>query len=179
MPGSSLVICDTIGRGHHEPEQLDMRADADIRCDVESQLQRDTAMADSLIGVIVRAGVVTLTGEAGHYGAKWAAEEAAKRVPDVRAIANEIHVKLHEQGMSSDTDIAEAAADALGHLPAAAGRIQCVVQNGIVTLSGQVSSGDQRSAAVNAVSRLRGVKGVLNSILTAAPSWDGAHKASE
>ena len=59
-----------------------MRADADIRCDVESQLQRDANIDDSLIGVIVRAGIVTLTGEAGHYGAKWAAEEAAKRVPE-------------------------------------------------------------------------------------------------
>jgi osmotically-inducible protein OsmY len=147
-----------------------MRPDADIRCDVESQLQRDPNIDDSLIGVIVRAGVVTLTGEAGHYAAKWAAEEAAKRVPDVRAIANEIHVKLHERGVPTDTDIAQAVANALSDVLPAPGRIQCVVQNGIVTLSGHVSCGDQGSAAVNAVSRLAGVKGILNSIVTTAAS---------
>jgi osmotically-inducible protein OsmY len=144
-----------------------MRADADIRRDVESQLQRDANMDDSLIGVIVRAGVVTLTGEAGHYGAKWAAEEAAKRVPEVRAIANEIHVKLHERGVPSDTDIAQAVANTLSEVLPASGRIQCVVQDGIVILSGHLSCGEQGSAAVNAVSRLMGVKGVLNSIVTA------------
>ena len=86
------------------------------------QLQGDANIDDSLIGVIVRAGVVTLTGEAGHYGAKWAAEEAAKRVPEVRAIANEIHVKLHERGEPSDTDIAQASvADTLSDVLAGLG----------------------------------------------------------
>ena len=147
-----------------------MRADTEIRSDMESQLLRDASIADSVIGVIVRSGIVTLTGEAGHYGAKWAAEEVAKRVAGVRAIANEIHVKLHEHGAPSDTDIAEAVANALSNTPASDG-IQCVVQNGIVTLSGHAPGGGaQRSAVENAVRRLTGVKGVLNSIMTVTAS---------
>jgi osmotically-inducible protein OsmY len=147
-----------------------MKADSEIRFEVESALQRDPGIDDSLIGVIVQGGVVTLTGEAGHYGAKWAAEELAKRVPSVRAIANEIHVKLHERNAPSDTAIAQAVANTLSSVLAAANHIQCVVQDGIVTLSGHVPCGDQKSAAENAVGRLVGVKGVLNSITTTMPA---------
>jgi osmotically-inducible protein OsmY len=146
-----------------------MRADIEIRSDVESQLQRDATIDDSLIGVIVRGGVVTLTGEAGHYRAKWAAEDVAKRIPGVRAIANEIRVNLHERGAPSDTEIAEAVANTLSTV-AASDRIQCVVQNGIVTLSGRVPFVDQRSAVEDAVRRLKVVKGVLNSITTTTES---------
>jgi len=64
----------------------------------------------------------------------------------VRAIANEIHVRLHERGVPSDTDIAQAVADTLSKVLPASGRIQCVVQNGIVILSGQVAFGEQGSA---------------------------------
>jgi osmotically-inducible protein OsmY len=146
-----------------------MKPDSDIRSDVESELRRDPGIGDSLIGVIARAGVVTLTGETGRYGAKWAAEEAAKRVHGVRAVANEIQIKLLEGGMRNDTDIAEAAANALDKsLAAAANRIQCVVQDGIVTLAGEVSSGEQKNAAEDSVRRLTGVKGVLNGIITTA-----------
>ena len=146
-----------------------MRADTEIRSDMESQLQCETVIDDSLIGVIVRGGIVTLTGEVGHYGAKWAAEEVAKRIPGVRAIANEIHVKLHEREAPSDTDIAEAVANTLSDA-LAVDRIQCVVQNGIVTLSGHVPRGDQKRAVEDAVRRLTGVKGILNSIMTTSAS---------
>jgi osmotically-inducible protein OsmY len=66
--------------------------------------------------------------------------------------------------------IAEAVANALSDVSPGSGRIQSVVQDGIVTLSGHASCNEQRSAALNAVSRLAGVKGVLNSIATTAQS---------
>jgi osmotically-inducible protein OsmY len=147
-----------------------MRADTDIRADVESELQRDPHIDDSLIAVIVRGDVVTLTGQTGHSGAKWAAEEAAKRVQGVRAIANEIQVKLTDGAMRSDTDLAEAVANALRDgMLTGADRIQCVVQDGIVTLCGDAPSGEQKLAAEKMVRRLRGVTGVLNAITTTTP----------
>ena len=89
-----------------------MKTDAQIRDDVETELRWDPSV-DGTIGVIVHDGVVTLTGEAKHYAGRWAAEDATKRVKGVRAIANEIQVKMPVAGMRSDTDIAEAAANAL------------------------------------------------------------------
>lgn len=88
------------------------RLDADIRRDVEAELQWDPSIDDLKIAVIVSGGVVTLTGEVTHLTGRWAAENIAKRVSGVRAIANEIQVKLPLSGIRSDTDIAEAAANA-------------------------------------------------------------------
>jgi osmotically-inducible protein OsmY len=150
-----------------DPKEIHMSIDSNIRFDVESELQRDPRIADSLVGVIVRDGVVTLTGQTSQYGAKWAAEEAATRIHGVRAVANEIQIKFLESGMRSDTDIAEAAANALcNSMATAPNGIHCVVQDGIVMLSGKVLSGDQKIAAENSVRCLTGVKGLLNDIVT-------------
>jgi osmotically-inducible protein OsmY len=64
-----------------------MKSDMEIRRDVEAELQWDPSVDDHKIGVIVHEGVVTLTGEAAHYSGRWAAEDVAKRVKGVRAIA--------------------------------------------------------------------------------------------
>lgn len=142
-----------------------MKTDAEIRRDVESEMQWDPSIDDSTIGVIVRDGVVTLTGEVGHFGGKWAAEDVAKRVKGVRAIANEIQVKIQGAGMRSDTDIAEAAANALRwNVCTGTSQIQPVVKDGYVTLSGQVQWGFQKTSAENAVRNLMGVKGIINDI---------------
>jgi osmotically-inducible protein OsmY len=83
-----------------------MKTDADIRRDVESELQWDPSVDAKKIGVIVNNGVVTLTGEVGHFGGKWATEDIAKRVSGVQAIANDIQVKTPLSGVRTDTDIA-------------------------------------------------------------------------
>jgi osmotically-inducible protein OsmY len=120
--------------------------------------------------VIVHDGVVTLTGEATHYAGRWAAEDATKRVKGVRAIANEIQVRIAAAGMRSDTDIAEAAANALRwNVTTESANVKPVVKDGYITLGGQVHWGFQRTAAENAVRNLMGVKGVLNNIAVAAP----------
>jgi len=80
-----------------------MKTDAEIRRDVGSELQWDPSVDDKKIGVIVNDGVVTLTGEVSHFAGKWAAEDITKRVSGVRAIANEIHVRIPLAGARSDT----------------------------------------------------------------------------
>jgi osmotically-inducible protein OsmY len=142
-----------------------MKTDAEIRRDVESELQWDPSIDDKGIGVVVTNGVVTLTGDVPHYSSRWTAEDITKRVGGVRAIANEIRVKVPHSGVRTDTEIAEAAANALqwnvslGHA-----QVKPIVKDGWVTLSGQVSWGYQRSAAENSVRNLLGVKGVANEI---------------
>ncbi len=146
-----------------------MKTDADIRRDVESELQWDPSVDDKKIGVIVNNGVLTLTGEVDHFAGKWAAEDIAKRVSGVRAIANELQVRIPLSGMRSDGDIAAAAANAMQwHVSMGGTQIKPVVRDGWVTLSGKVNWGFQRTSAENAVRNLIGVKGVTNDITVAS-----------
>ncbi len=147
-----------------------MKTDAEIRRDVEVELRWDPGVDDKKIGVIANNGVVTLTGEVPHYAARWAAEDAAKRVNGVRAIANELKISMPLTGVRTDTDIAEAAANTLRwHVSLSDSQIKPVVKDGWVTLTGKVSFGYQRTAAENAVRHLMGVKGITNSILVSSP----------
>jgi len=142
-----------------------MRSDAEIRRDVESELQRDPSVDDSKVGVIVNSGVVTLTGEVGHFAGKLGAEDITKRVSGVRAIANDLQVKMPRSGERSDTEIAQAAANALQwHVSMGGTQIKPVVRAGWVTLSGNVSWGFQRTSAENAVRNLpsNSVAGLTN-----------------
>ncbi len=142
-----------------------MRNDTDIRRDVESEFQWDPSIDDRRIGVAVNNGVVTLTGDVPHYSGRWAAEDCAKRVTGVRAIANDIQIKMPASGERTDTDIAEAAANALRWNVSLSGTdIKPVVKDGWVSLSGQVSWGYQRIAAEVSVRNLMGVRGVSNEV---------------
>jgi osmotically-inducible protein OsmY len=159
-----------------------MKTDTEIRRDVEVELQWDPSIDDRKIGVIVSDGVVTLTGEVPHYSGKWAAEDIVKRVGGVRAIANELQVKIPSTGMRNDTDIAEAAANALRwHVATVSAQIKPVVKEGWITLTGKVQWGFQKTAAENAVRHLMGVKGVSNEIhvTTAVKAADVKQKIEE
>jgi osmotically-inducible protein OsmY len=146
-----------------------MKTDADIRRNVELELQWEPSVDDKKIAVIVNDGVVTLTGEVSHYWGRWNAEDAAKRVKGVRAIANELKISIPATGIRTDSDIAEAAANALRwHASVSDSPITPVVKDGWVTLSGKVNFGYQKASAENAVRNLMGVKGITNDI-TVAP----------
>ncbi len=142
-----------------------MKSDNDIRRDVQAELQWDPSVDDRNIGVIVKDGVVTLTGEVPQFSDRWNAEDIVKRVGGVRAIANELQVRIPVAGARSDSEIAEAAANALRwHVATVAAEIKPIVNDGWITLTGQVNWGFQRSAAENAVRSLLGVKGVTNNV---------------
>jgi osmotically-inducible protein OsmY len=146
-----------------------MKTDAEIRRDVEGELQWDPSIDDKRIGVAVRDGVVTLTGDVPIYSQRWLAEDTAKRVSGVRAIANDIGIKLPAAGVRTDTDLAEAAANSLRWSVSLSGTsVKPVVKDGWITLDGQVSWGYQRIAAETAVRNLMGVKGVSNEIHVAS-----------
>jgi osmotically-inducible protein OsmY len=145
-----------------------MKSDTDIKRDVESELQWDPSVDDQLIGVMVSDGVVTLTGDVCHVAGRLAAENITKRVSGVRAIANDIQVKIPPSGRCRDTDVALAVADALQrNVATKSADIKPVVVEGWVTLSGRVYWGFQRTAAEKAVKSLVGVKGVTNEISVA------------
>lgn len=142
-----------------------MRADTDIKRDVEFELRWDPEIDATDIGVSVKNGVVTLTGFVKSYGDRWQAESDVKRIADVVGVANDIEVRLPTSGERPDPEIARDAVAAIkNELPYASDGIRVVVKNGWVTLEGVVEWQFQRTRAEAAVRRVQGIKGVVNSI---------------
>ena len=139
------------------------RSDADIQRDVLDELKWDARVQPNEIGVVVKDGIVTVTGWVDSYTKRWAAEEAALRVRGVKGVANEIEVRLPSSSERTDADIAAAAIRALewdAFLPA--DKVKVSVSKGWVTLEGEVDWQFQRDDAERVVRRLTGVRGVTN-----------------
>jgi osmotically-inducible protein OsmY len=145
------------------------RTDAQLQADVLAELKWEPRVMPNEVGVAVKDGVVTLTGWVDSYTKRWAAEDAALRVRGVKAVANDIEVRLSSTGERTDADIAKAAVQALdwdAFLPI--DRIDVTVSKGWVTLKGTVDWQYQKQEADRAVRRLTGVKGVSN-LITVKP----------
>jgi osmotically-inducible protein OsmY len=125
-------------------------------------LEWDPEVDASAVGVAAKNGTVTLTGYIDTYAGKLAAERAAKRVQGVRAVANDIEVRLKLD--RTDVDIATDAARGLELRSTVPQSVQAVVHNGHVTLSGKVNWLFQKRDAEKAVRHIRGVRSVLNHI---------------
>jgi osmotically-inducible protein OsmY len=143
----------------------DYKTDEEIQRDVLAELKWDARVTPNEIGVIVKNGVVTLTGHVDSFYKKWAAEEAAHRVKGVKAVANEIDVVLPTSAERSDEEIAAAAAQAIASDTLLEHQdLKVTVANGWVTLSGQVEWNYQKEEAERLVRQLYGVKGVTSLI---------------
>lgn len=142
-----------------------MKTDAHLKADVIEELAWDPAVNATGIGVAVTDGVVTLTGHLASFAEKHAAERAVKRVAGVRGIALELDVKLGKDHQRSDSEIAQAAATALElNSLVPNGKVQVQVENGHVTLTGEVDWRYQLASAEQCVRPLAGVRGLSNRI---------------
>jgi osmotically-inducible protein OsmY len=142
-----------------------MKSDRELQIDVLDELRWEPGVKATDIGATVKDGVVTLEGTVDSFAEKWAAERAVKRLPGVRGLAIELEVKLPGSSERTDGDIAEAAVNALKwDVIVPHDQIQVTVQNGRITLEGEVDWQFQRSAAEGKVLHLTGVKGVTNQI---------------
>jgi len=146
-----------------------IRSDEEIQREVLAEMKWDPRLQPNEIGVIVKDGVVTLTGWVDSCMKRWAAEDAAHRVRGVKAVANDIEVRLPSSSERTDADIAAAAARALewdALIPV--DRVDVTVSKGWVTLKGEVDWRYQKEDAERVVRRLTGVKGVTN-LITVRP----------
>jgi len=147
-----------------------MISDLELRQDVLDELEFEPSVNAAHIGVTANRGVVTLTGFVTNYAEKAAAERAARRIKGVKAIAEEIEVRLPSDTKRADDEIAARAVDILKwQVGFPADRIAVKVEKGIVTLTGEVDWQYQRTEAEHVVHKLTGVIGVLNQIRVAAP----------
>lgn len=139
--------------------------DLELKKSVESELNFEPSINAAEIGVAVKNGVVTLSGRIPSYWEKVAAERAAARVSGVKAVANELEVRLPGSSERTDEDIAQTAVDTLRwSVLVPQDRIKVKVSKGWVTLEGKVDWQYQKSAAEKAVRKLYGVVGVSNLI---------------
>ena len=147
-----------------------MNSDLQLRQDVLDELEFEPSVNAAHIGVTANHGVVTLTVFVRSYAEKTMAERAARRVKGVKAIAEEIEVRLPSDRKRADDEIAARAIEILKWqvgLPAE--RIRVKVEKGIVTLTGDVDWQFQRAEADHVVHKLSGVVGVLNQIRVTSP----------
>jgi osmotically-inducible protein OsmY len=144
-----------------------MKTDAALQRDVMDELKWEPTIKAAEIGVGVKDSVVTLSGDVDTYGEKWAAERTAARVFGVKAVAEELKVRLPGSLKRSDEEIAQAAANALQWnvwLTHIIDRIEVVVEDGWITLSGDVDWWYQKDAVGDTVRNLLGVRGLSNDI---------------
>lgn len=138
--------------------------DEEIQRNVLEQFKWHARIKPTEIGVTVNDGVVTLVGTVDSYTKKWNAEDAALRVKGVKAVANELEVKLPLSLVRNDEDIARAAMLALESSVDIPDTIKVAVEKGWVTLRGQIEWYYQKMEAEHKVRDIIGVKGVSNQI---------------
>ena len=142
-----------------------MKTDANLKSDIQAELDWDPSIDPANVGIVVKDGIVTLTGHLDTFAEKAAIERVVSRVSGVHAVAVELDVKLAPGHVRSDSEIAATAEEAIRWntlIPVE--RVQLKVEKGWITLTGEVEWDFQRRGAVQAVHAIRGVRGLSNLI---------------
>ncbi|MDB5491903.1 MAG: ornithine aminotransferase [Micavibrio sp.] len=156
-----------------------MPQDAQLQREVVAELNWEPSVTAAHIGVVANAGIITLSGHVESYSEKYAAEQATYRVKGVLGVAEEIQVQLPFERQRGDEDIATAAIERLSwdtFVPPDAVKVK--VEDGYVTLTGEVNLRYQKDAAEEDVRRLFGVIGISNQI-TVTPRTNIANIKSD
>lgn len=139
------------------------RIDAEICRDIVEELRWTPSVDENDIAVKVSQGIVTLTGSVPSLAERYGAERAVKRIPGVRALANDLQIRPNSAGRRSDSAIARSVAEAIEHeLPYSAHLIRIVVEDGAVRLEGVVDWEYQKLRAEEATRTVRGVGSIAN-----------------
>jgi osmotically-inducible protein OsmY len=146
-----------------------MKTDYEIQQDVMEELKWEPFLKASEVGVAVKNGIVTLAGHVDSYSKKLAAENAAKKVVGVKAVAEEIEVGISPSYRKTDDEIAEAIVNALKwHTGIPEDKIKVKVEDGYVKLEGEVEWEYERTMAKSAIENLAGVR-FLTNLITVRP----------
>ena len=141
------------------------RNNVELKDDVLAELKWEPSVDEAEIGVIVKDGIVTLTGTVKTWAEKSAADRATQRIFGVQAVANEIEIRLPIAGERTDAELAQYAVNALkSNVSVPCDRVEVTTERGWITLRGQVDWQYQALAAADAVRHLWGVKGVSNEL---------------
>ena len=150
-----------------------MKTNAELQKEVQDAIKWEPLLNAAEIGVTAKEGVVTLTGSVDNYAKKAQAEDAAKSVTGVKAVVEKIEINNSGWGSTSDGDIAKEIVSALKwNFQVPNEIVKVKVENGWVTLDGELNWNFQRDAARDAVRHLTGVKGVTNNLKIKSETQD-------
>jgi osmotically-inducible protein OsmY len=150
-----------------------MKNNSELQTDVQNAIKWEPLLNAAEIGVTAKDGIVSLTGVVDSYAKKLEAEHAAKRVIGVRALVENIEVKIPNGWTKTDAEIATAILNAFkSNWADPKDNIKVKVEDGWITLEGELAWNYQRDAAKNAIQHLNGVKGVTNHIKIKAETHD-------
>lgn len=142
-----------------------MSSDSKLQQAVLAELAWEPSVAAGHIGVAAAAGVITLTGRVETYAQKHAAEMSARSVNGVKAVADEIEVRMPFDARRNDEDIASAVLERFAwNVSIPRDQVKATVEHGWLTLTGEVDYFFQKKAASDDVRSLHGVVGVSNQI---------------
>jgi osmotically-inducible protein OsmY len=154
-----------------------MKTNEELQRDVQNAIKWEPLLNAAEIGVTAKDGVVTLSGHVNSYNKKMEAEDAAKKVTGVKALVENIEIKFTGIGTKDDAEIANEVLNALTwHWEFASKNVKVKVENGWVTLDGQLEWNYQKEAAKKSISNLAGVKGIYNNIKVESKTNDEIEK---
>jgi osmotically-inducible protein OsmY len=140
-------------------------SDKILRQSIIDEIDFEPSIEAANIGVAVDNGIVTLTGHVGSYAERMAAEKAARKVRGVRGVVEEIKVRFAGEALPRDEDLAKRAVQMLDwSVTVPPNAIQVGLQDGWITLTGEVAWQYQKEEAQAALKRLGGVSGIINMI---------------
>ena len=154
-----------------------MKNNQDLQKDVQDAIKWERLLNAAEIGVTAKDGVITLTGIVDSYSKKSEAEDAAKNVAGVKAVVEKIEVQFGNAGKKADNEIANEVVNAFKwNWEVPNDKVKVRVEDGWVTLEGELNWNYQKDAAKKSVSKLVGVKGVLNNISIKSETHDQIEK---
>lgn len=154
-----------------------MKNNAELLTDVQNAIKWEPLLNAAEIGVTAKDGVVSLTGVVDSYAKKMEAENAAKKVIGVKALVEKIEVKFPSTWSKTDAEIANEVLIGLKNdWSVPNDKVTVKVEDGWVTLEGELPWNYQKESAKNAVNYLMGVKGVTNNITIKSESYDAIEK---
>lgn len=154
-----------------------MKTNEILQKDVQDAIKWEPLLNAAQIGVTAKDGVITLTGTVDSYAKKLEAEEAAKNVAGVKAVAEEITIEFNGGAKHTDTQVATEIVNAFKwNWAIPEDKVHVTVENGWVTLSGEVEWNSQKDAARKTVKHLAGVKGVTNNLTIKTNLHDALEK---
>jgi osmotically-inducible protein OsmY len=154
-----------------------MKSNETLQTDVQNAIKWEPLLHAAEIGVTAKDGIVTLTGQVNSYAKKLEAESAAKKVIGVNALVEKIEVKFPVTWAKTDEEIASSVLSALkSRWDVPKDKVTIKVEDGWITLEGELPWNYQKDAAKSAINHLSGVKGVTNDIKIKSATHDAIEK---
>lgn len=162
---------------HLQHKYINMKNNEELQTEVQDSIKWEPLLKAAEIGVTANNGIVTLSGYVDSYAKKSEAENAAKSVAGVKAVVQEIEIKFSNSWNKNNNDIAKDVLNALRlNWQVPADKIKVEVEDGWITLEGEVQWNFQKESAKGVIETLMGVKGVINNITIKAQSPDSVEK---